>query len=59
MTIKTIILPAEKAKTIQERHKDFNCCQLTEIAIASGNQAKITVCGDDDDIKALFESIGE
>lgn len=58
MTIKTIILPAEKAKTIQERHKDFNC-ELTEIAIASGSQAKITVCGDDDDIKALFESIGE
>lgn len=58
MTIKTIILPAEKAKAIQERHADFNC-QLTEITIASGNQAKITVTGDDDDVKALFESIGE
>lgn len=56
MTIKTEILPVEQAAQIQKTVSDFNCV-LREIGIAGNNTAKVTVVGNDDDVKALFESI--
>ena len=58
MTVKTALLPIEKAGQIQKTVGDFNC-ELTEIAVAANNSAKVTVVGNDDDVQRLFESIGE
>ena len=54
----TAILPAEKAGQIQRTVGDFNC-MLQGIAVCAGMQAKVTVVGEEADVKALFESIGE
>ncbi len=56
MTERTDILPVEKASQIQKTVSNFNCV-LREIGIAGNNTAKVTVVGNDDDVKALFESI--
>ena len=58
MTIITILLPVEKAGQIQKTVDDFNCV-LQEIAVAANFMAKVTVSGQDNDVKALFESVGE
>lgn len=58
MIHKTVLLPVEKAAKIQDNAKDFNCT-LLNIAVATNNHARVSVSGDDDDMKALFESIGE
>lgn len=58
MIHKTVLLPIEKAVKIQNTAKDFNCVVLN-IAVAGQNTARVSVSGDDDDMKALFESIGE
>lgn len=54
----TALLPAEKAGRIQKTIGDFNC-ELTGFAIAAENMVNVTVAGDDENVKALFESIGE
>ena len=54
----TALLPAEKAGQIQKTIGDFNC-ELTGFAIAAENMVNVTVAGDDENVKALFESIGE
>ena len=54
----TAILPAEKAGQIQRTVGDFNC-MLQGIAVCADMQAKVTVVGEEADVKALFESIGE
>lgn len=58
MIIKTILLPADKASIIQQRHAEFECI-LSELAVASDNKAKVTVSGPDDKMAQLFELIGE
>ena len=54
----TALLAAEKAGQIQKTIGDFNC-ELTGFAIAAENMVNVTVTGDDENVKALFESIGE
>ena len=54
----TALLPAEKAGQIQKTVGDFDCT-LQGIAVAANRMAKLTVVGDDENVKALFESIGE
>jgi len=58
MIHKTVLLPVEKAAKIQDTAGDFNCT-LLNVAVATNNHARVSVSGDDDDMKALFESIGE
>lgn len=58
MIHKTVLLPVEKAAKIQNTANDFNCTVLN-IAVAGQDTARVSVSGDDDDMKALFESIGE
>lgn len=58
MIIKTIPLPIDKASIIQQRHVEFECT-LSELAVASGNKAKVTVSGPNDKMAQLFELIGE
>ena len=58
MIRKTILLPIEKAVKIRNTAKDFNCA-VWNVAVAGQNNARISVSGDDDNMKALFESIGE
>ena len=54
----TALLPAEKAGQIQKTVGDFNCV-LQGIAVCADMMAKVTVVGDEPDVKALFESVGE
>lgn len=58
MIHKTILLPLEKAKQIQNAARKYNCVVL-DAAIAQDNCANISVAGNDDDMKALFGTIGE
>ena len=58
MTIKTVLLAAEKAAFIQTHASDYGCT-LTNIAVAGNNKAKVTVTGDDESVKKLFDEIGE
>ena len=58
MTIKTILLPAEKAAFVQKHASEYGCL-LTNIAVAGNNKAKVTVTGDDENVKKLFDEIGE
>ena len=58
MTIKTQLLPVEKARFVQD-HCDEYGLQLVEIAVAGNNAAKVTVKGDDESVKKLFDEIGE
>ena len=57
MIIKTIF-PIDKASVIQQRHAEFECT-LPELAVASGNKAKVTVSGPDNKMAQLFELIGK
>lgn len=58
MIVKTTLLPTEKAGQIQRTANNFNC-QLQELAVAANKQARVSVAGEEEDLKALFESIGE
>ena len=58
MTIKTILLPVEKARFVQDHCGEYDC-QLFEIAVAGNNSAKVTVAGADESVKKLFDEIGE
>lgn len=58
MTIKTILLPVEKAGFIQKNAAEYGC-NLVELAVAGNNSAKETVTGEDDNVKKLFDEIGE
>lgn len=58
MTIKTILLPVEKAAFVQKNAYEFGC-KLVELAIAGNSSAKVTVTGEDDNVKKLFDEIGE
>lgn len=58
MIHKTVLLPVEKVVKIQNTANDFNCTVLN-IAVAGQDTARVSVSGDDDDMKALFESIDE
>lgn len=58
MTIKTILLPIEKAGFIQKNAAEYGC-NLVELAVAGNNSAKVTVTGEDDNVKKLFDEIGE
>lgn len=58
MTIKTILLPVEKAAFVQKNAAEFGC-NLVELAVAGNNSAKVTVTGEDDNVKKLFDEIGE
>ena len=58
MIIKTILIPTDKAAIIQQLYAEFEC-QLSEVAIASGNKAKVTVSGPDEKMAQLFDLIGE
>lgn len=58
MTIKTILLPVEKAAFVQKNAAEYGC-NLVEIAVAGNNSAKVTVTGKDDNVKKLFNEIGE
>lgn len=58
MTFKTILLSTKKAAFIQHNAAKFGCT-LVEIAVAGNNSAKVTVTGEDDNVKKLFDEIGE
>ena len=58
MTIKTILLPVEKAAFVQKNAAEYGC-NLVELAVAGNNSAKVTVTGEDDNVKKLFDEIGE
>lgn len=58
MTIKTILLPVEKAGFIQKNAAEYGC-NLVELAVAGNNSAKVTITGEDDNVKKLFDEIGE
>lgn len=58
MTIKTILLPVEKASFVQKNAAEYGC-NLVELAVAGNNSAKVTVTGEDDNVKKLFDEIGE
>lgn len=58
MTIKTILLPVEKAGFIQKNAAEYGC-NLVELAVAGNNSAKVTVTGEDDNVKKMFDEIGE
>ncbi len=58
MTIKTELLPAEKAAFIQQHCAEYNCT-LVEFGVSGSNSAKVTVLGPDEDIKRLFDKINE
>lgn len=58
MTIKTTLLPTDKAAFIQEHCAKYHCV-LIEIGVAGNNSAKVTVQGDDENVKRLFNEIGE
>lgn len=58
MTFKTILLPVEKAAFIQKNASEYGC-ELVEIAVAGDNKAKVTVTGEEENIKKLFDEIGE
>ena len=58
MTIKTIVLPTDKAAFIQQHCDEYDCV-LIEIGVAGNNSAKVTVQGDDENVKRLFNEIGE
>ena len=58
MTIKTILLPVDKAAFIQKNAAEYGC-NLVELAVAGNNSAKVTVTGENDNVKKLFDEIGE
>ena len=64
MTIKTILLSAEKAAFIQENADKYDC-NLVEITMAGKNEhtlkqsAKVTVMGQSENVNKLFNQIGE
>ena len=58
MTIKTILLPVEKAAFVQKNAAEYGC-NLVELAVAGNNSAKVTVTGEDDNVEKLFDEIGE
>lgn len=58
MTTKTTLLPTNKAAFIQEHCAEYDCV-LFEIGVAGNNTAKVTVQGDDENVKRLFNEIGE
>ena len=58
MTTKTTLLPTDKAAFVQEHCDDYGCT-LIEIGVAGNNSAKITVQGDDENVKRLFDQIAE
>ena len=58
MTIKTILLPVDKAAFIQKNAAEYGC-NLVELAVAGNNSAKVTVSGKDENVKKLFDEIGE
>lgn len=58
MTIKTILLPTHKAAFVQKNCAEYGCT-LIEIGVAGNNSAKVTVQGDDENVKRLFNEIGE
>ena len=58
MIVKIALLPTEKAGQIQRTANNFNC-QLQGLAVAANKRARVSVAGEEEDLKALFESIGE
>ena len=64
MTIKTILLTVEKAAFVQKNAAEYGC-NLVEIAAAGKNEhtlkqcAKVTVAGENENVKKLFDQIGE
>ena len=58
MIVKIALLPTEKAGQIQRTANNFNC-QLQGLAVAANKLARVSVAGEEEDLKALFESIGE
>lgn len=58
MTFKTILLPIEKAKFIQNNAAGYNC-NLVAFSMFGNCSAKVTVTGENDNVKRLFEQIGE
>lgn len=58
MTIKTTLLPVEKARFVQDHCNEYGC-QLAEIAVAGNNLAKVSVSGESENVKKLFDQISE
>ena len=58
MTAKTTLLPVEKARYVQDHCAEYGC-ELGEIAVAGNSMAKVTVTGNDENVKRLFDEIGE
>lgn len=58
MTIKTILLTPEKAEYIQEHATDYDCI-VNEIKPLLAYTTKVTVTGSDENVKKLFEQIGD
>lgn len=64
MTVKTILLPVDKVAFIQKNANEYDC-NLVEIAAAGKNEhtlkqyARVTVTGENENVKRLFDEIGE
>lgn len=58
MTIKTILLSVSKAAFIQKNAAEYGR-ELVKIAEAGNNSAKVTVTGENENVKKLFDQIGE
>ena len=58
MTIITTILPVKKARFIQNHCAEYGC-DLIKIAISEDDSAKVTISGDDRNVKKLFDQIGK
>lgn len=58
MTIKTLLLPNEKAEFVQSHASEYGC-KFVEKAVVGNHSAKVTVSGEDANVKKLFNQIGE
>lgn len=56
--IKTILLSNEKAAFVQQHFTEFGC-EIVELAVAGNDSIKVTVRGETENVKRLFEQIGE
>lgn len=58
MTVKTILLSREQAAFVEQNAANYGC-ELIEISMVGSSDAKVTVNGEDENVKNLFYQIGE
>ena len=58
MTTKTAYMQTEKARFVQNHCDEFGC-QFIEMIVDGSVMSKVTVTGDEENVKRLFDEIGE